>query len=445
MFNCSDPRLDHIYAVGLQTLRQCGQAQAVDHARDIGSARIEAAAASYASNDSTERSRIARMAVSPARVGGAPDFTGPNGATLIHSDAPVPGYAAIYVLCLLDYYQATGDADTLRECIPAVLKELAWLGSHGGGEGGLLVNLPGWNFTDWAPGLDQGTDGINAAVNLFYLMALQSVSCLAELSGDEAAARSYGLRANIVAAAFDSLFWNTMRGVYVDSVIDGGQSQLASQQVNSLALLAEVGSEGRRLSIADHLLTDGTLTQTGTPYFGYYLAQALASVGQEAEALQYIRECWGAMLDAGATSWWETWDGLQSRCHGWSVGPTIWLPQHVLGITAREPGFATVDFAPKLCGLTWAKGSVPIPQGEVQVSWQHQGRNLTLDVTVPTGVLLRPVLPCALADIILIDGQSAREDQIVRRTPRSAEIAVLPGSSYRFECVGINENVNIRE
>ncbi len=441
VFTCSDPRLESIFKTGKRTLALCLDDQLNDtpmrgRAQWIADARIEAIGVCYAFGDSALHARFLRQAALSQHADGRLDPVGPGEWDALNPNTPIPGYVAIYILSVLDYFQLTGDGDLVREVMPAVLKALAWLGSYGGGEGGLLVDLPGWNFTDWAPGLDQGTDGINAAVNLFYLMALQAASRLAELGGDEAASRSHGLRANMVAAAFDSLFWNPLRGVYVDSVIGGEPSQLASQQVNSLALLAEVGGEARRISIADHLLADSTLTQTGTPYFGYYLTQALASVGREAEALHYIRERWGAMLDAGATSWWKTWDGLQSRCHGWSIGPTIWLPQHILGITAREPGFATVDFAPKLCGLTWAKGIVPIPHGDIQVSWLQKGQKLTVDITVPTGVLLRPILPCAPTDEILIDGQSAREDQIVQRTPTTAEIAVLPGSGYRFVITG---------
>ena len=436
MFNSSDSRLDTIYELGKRTLQSCAATPQLASPPAIGAMRIEFLAARYAFGGSARHAAFLRRVASSQHSDGRIDSAAPEELGASPSDTLIPGYVAIYVLSVLDYFQLTGDGDLVREIMPAVSKALSWLSSYGSGEGSLLANLPGWNFTDWAPGLDQGADGINAAVNLFYLMALRAAERLAELGGDEAAAKSYALRANIVAAAFDSLFWNPVRGVYVDSVVGGEQSPLASQQVNSLALLAKVGSGARRLSVAERLLTDDSLTQAGTPYFGYYLTQALASDGREADALRYTRERWGAMLDAGATWWWETWDGRRSHCHGWSVGPTIWLPQHVLGITPGEPGFGTVNFAPKLCGLTWAKGIVPIPQGEVQVSWLQKNQQLTLDITVPTGVLLRPILPCSPTDEISIDGQSARDDQIIRRTPHSAEIAVLPGSGYRFEVTG---------
>jgi hypothetical protein len=237
----------------------------------------------------------------------------------------------------------------------------------------------------------------------------------------------------MVAAAFDSLFWNALRGVYVDAVVKGEQSAQASQQVNTLVLLCGIGSEARRLSIVDRLFTDRTLTQIGSPYFSYYLVEALASCDKTLRALDYIRKHWGAMMDAGATSWWETWDGAASRCHAWSIAPSIWLPEHVLGVTAHEPGFACVNVAPKPSDLNWARGIVPIPAGDVVVSWLRAQERFTLDVSVPVGVHLRVTIPCAPADTLTMDGEPISADAIVRRTVHAAELAVLPGSGYRFE------------
>jgi len=248
---------------------------------------------------------------------------------------------------------------------------------------------------------------------------------------------SYSTRAEMIAAAFDSLFWNALRGVYVDSVVKGEQSASASQQVNTLALLCTVGSEARRLSVIDRIFTDKSLTQIGSPYFSYYLVEALAAYDKNLRGLDYIRKHWGAMMDAGATTWWETWDGKASRCHAWSIAPSIWLPKHVLGVTPHEPGFACVNVAPKPCDLSWATGVVPIPQGDVIVSWLRSEDRFCLNVSVPTGVHLRTILPCAPSDKLIVDGEQVADDAIVRRSLHTAELAVLPGSGYKFEVVRV--------
>jgi hypothetical protein len=136
--------------------------------------------------------------------------------------------------------------------------------------------------------------------------------------------------------------------------------------------------------------------------------------------MEMIRTFWGAMLDLGATSFWEDFniDWLKedvaridelvpegkkdihgdfgaycyvgfrhSLCHGWASGPTAWLSQHVLGIEVVEPGCKTVRIEPHLGNLEWAEGSFPTPYGEIRVSHKKdaKGRVIT-EVDAPKGV-----------------------------------------------------------
>ena len=73
-----------------------------------------------------------------------------------------------------------------------------------------------------------------------------------------------------------------------------------------------------------------------------YLLAALFRYGRHEEALAYVRRHWGMMLDAGATTWWEEYHGQTSRCHAWSIGPTIDLMAQFLGIGPAAPGFTPI-------------------------------------------------------------------------------------------------------
>ena len=134
-------------------------------------------------------------------------------------------------------------------------------------------------------------------------------------------------------------------------------------------------------------------------FFGYYVLQARALVNDYKGALDVIRDYWGAMLDIGATTFWEGFDikwkgcarideivengkkdfhldggelcykGLRhSLCHGWASGPTAWLTEHVLGFRPLEPGAKKLLVKPELADLDWAKGAFPTPYGLVTVS-----------------------------------------------------------------------------
>jgi hypothetical protein len=134
-------------------------------------------------------------------------------------------------------------------------------------------------------------------------------------------------------------------------------------------------------------------------FYGYYVLQARAQAGDFEGALNVIRQYWGAMLDLGATSFWEDFDlewvhnaslideipqpgqsdlhrergdycykGLRhSLCHGWAAGPTAWLCEHVLGFQVLEAGCRAVRIAPHLGDLEWAEGDFPTPHGPIHV------------------------------------------------------------------------------
>ncbi len=139
-------------------------------------------------------------------------------------------------------------------------------------------------------------------------------------------------------------------------------------------------------------------------FYGYYMLQAMAKAGNYPGALDAIRSYWGAMLDLGATTFWEDfnldWTVNASRidevvpegkkdihgdygaycyvghrhslCHGWASGPTSWLTEHVLGISVAEPGCKTIRISPHLGDLKWAEGTFPTPAGVIWVRNEKQ-------------------------------------------------------------------------
>ena len=154
-------------------------------------------------------------------------------------------------------------------------------------------------------------------------------------------------------------------------------------------------------------------------FYGFYVLNALAKSGDIATGLDFISTYWGAMLDFGATTFWEDFDlawtenaaridelvpegkkdihgdfgahcyvGFRhSFCHGWAGGPTAWLSTNVLGISPAAPGFAKVRIRPALGHLTWAEGSYPTPKGPIHVRHDKQtDGSIKSTVKLPDGV-----------------------------------------------------------
>jgi hypothetical protein len=174
------------------------------------------------------------------------------------------------------------------------------------------------------------------------------------------------------------------KGAFMDCRTDESLSQVVSQPANSLAVLFGVAPEGAEPAIMNYVLNPvNKVAPVGSPYFSFYLLSALYRTGMHDRALEYIRTQWGRMLDVGATTWWEGWDGKQSLCHGWSAGPTYDLMAEFVGIKALTPGFRKVLVRPNPVGLQSASAKVPALPGDITAGWRVAGGEFTPDLDLP--------------------------------------------------------------
>jgi alpha-L-rhamnosidase len=122
--------------------------------------------------------------------------------------------------------------------------------------------------------------------------------------------------------------------------------------------------------------------------------------------LQDTPPSWLAMIDRGATTIWEVWEGLDAAGHGsfnhYSKGAVIaFLHRYVAGIQPADEGVAYRRFriAPRPGGgITWAEGAHDSPYGRIESSWRitgDKGDRFELTAVVPPGTT---------ADIDLPDG-----------------------------------------
>ncbi len=303
----------------------------------------------------------------------------------------ISSYSMWWVLIHEELWMHYGDREYLaaqRPYLTALLRRLADLVGPDGKE-----RIEGTRFLDWPS--SSNPQGVTAGLQGLLVMALESGARLLTVLEDKETAE-------LCAAA-------AARGRQV--VPDANQSK------SGAALLSLAGmSDAKRVS--EEVLKVGGPQDIST-FYGFYVLQALAKSGDTDTALDFIRSYWGAMLDLGATTFWEDFNlewtdnagridelvppgkkdvhgdygaycyvGFRhSLCHGWASGPTAWLSQHVLGVTPLEPGFRRVRIAPQLGGLHWAEGDYPTPLGPIHV--RHERRpdgTIESAVTAPPGV-----------------------------------------------------------
>ena len=322
----------------------------------------------------------------------------PRSLDLARDTTPLPGwmngissYSLWWIIIHSDWYRYHGDWAYLTEQRPYLTALLRQIFGKIGPDG--RERLDGTRFLDWPSSDDAASTA--AGLQSLTILALDAGAGLCDALGDAALAAECRTKAAL------------MRNCPVG---DGGEAK----QGRSLMVLA---------GLADPAETDRDYISKGgsngfSTFYGYYMLRAMAAAGNYEGALERIREYWGAMLDLGATTFWEDFDmawlpagridepvpagkfdihaesgaycykGLRhSLCHGWASGPTPWLSRHVLGIVPLEPGCKSVAVRPHLGHLKWAEGTFPTPWGVIRVRHERGADGkVSTSVSAPDGV-----------------------------------------------------------
>jgi len=407
-FSCSDPLLERIWYTGAYTVHLCMQDEVWDAPkRDrlpwMGDLHPEARVIHYVFADKLllrhTMDRLLR------------DAQAPTGDRLVRHINGIPGYSCAWVLGLAEDYRFSGDFDYLKSRRDGLVQVLDYLRSETDGRG-LFANRNGeWPFVDWAPALGGGSATADqlVATHLFLCAALREAVWMLRALGDPETARFEAWQRQAVAAAHDYL-------------LDQAACTFGPRrQVNAMAVFSGVAvpEEIGRIyhTVLGQAVPEGDRV---TPYYNFYVCEAMAAAGRYQETLDFIRGYWGAMLARGATTWWEVFDPRDaptaevplggpdwhggmgygtSLSHGWGSGPTDWLSHYVLGVWPSSPGFSTAEIVPHLGDLGWAQGTVPTPRGLIRVRHERGSNGLRSWVRLPQGITAR---------VGLARGQAAR-------------------------------------
>ncbi|MGV3719486.1 MAG: family 78 glycoside hydrolase catalytic domain [Actinomycetota bacterium] len=397
-FNCSDERLNRIWEIGRWTCQLNMEDGYTDcpwreRGQWWGDARVEALINYYAFGDTALIKKCLRQQGQSLNEEGMTWGVYPTD----WDGGRLPSFTLIWVSTLWDTYEYTADEAIVRELFPKVRYTLDRFFAPRVGPRGLLKDVPYWVFIDWAPVDDKGEMG---SLNAYYYDALRSAARMARLLNDDSAAE-YERRAGAVKTALNRELWDAAAHAYRDSLLpDGKLSPKITQQTNSLCVLFDIAPRAEHARILDYVYASenkSKVVEAGSPYFSYYQLAALYHAGRDEQALAYIRERWGKMLDWGATTWWEMWQPGASFCHGWSGGPTYNLPAEVLGIKPLKPGFSEVLVEPQWVGLRYASAVVPTAKGDVKVAWNRDEAtgSAAVRVETPKEVPAEVVLPTA--------------------------------------------------
>ena len=280
--------------------------------------------------------------------------------------------------------------------------------------------------------------GLLATSYLIYDLRLSAQ--YAEMLGKKSDVTYFTSRADSIQKAFNTVFYNPKEGKY-----DNG-TQTSSVLPLAYGLVPK-GEEKKVFQTLVNNIETVTDRHIGTGLIGaQWINRVLTDNGRIdlawgfASATSY--PSWGYMLNKGATTVWELWNGdtadpaMNSGNHVMLVGDlVIWLYEDLAGIKAdiANPGFKRVLMFPNVTpGLTSVKAKYDSVRGIVGSEWTYSPEKKSFQWTITV-----PVNSTALVGVPTTDAKSVRcnapgFDSLEKKSENGRVVFEIPSGVWTF-------------
>jgi len=291
----------------------------------------------------------------------------------------------------------------------------------------------------------------------FFAKSTEIVAGMAAILGKDNEAEKYNKLHEAIKAAFICEF------VQEDGTVAGD-----SQGGYALALAFNLVPEDRRGQIAAKMVealkkNDGKMT-TGIATTHHLLLE-LSRNGYHQEACRLVQSrqmpSWGFMVEQGATTIWERWDGYvpdpywaeqwDQYVPGTGFGPNAmnsfnhfvlgavgeWMMRELAGINPdqSQPGYKHFSIRPRIGNtLTWVKAHYDSLHGQIASNWKLDSNIATLSITIPANTGASVWIPTKNIDSITEGGKKASQSEGVYylRTEGDAVVFDVDSGGYEF-------------
>ena len=266
-----------------------------------------------------------------------------------NDELPMQMLASVGYYGFWTYYLGTGDKSTIEYVFPKVKKYIhLWKIDK---EGFVISRKGGWTWGDWGDNKD-----MELLFNQWYIIALDGYANMANLMNDKAEQLWAKERADHLRKVFHAKYWT---GNYYRSPFYTGQTDDRAQALSVVSNTLPSELYPKISSFFENSFHS-------SPYMEKYVLQALCMMGNHQQAIDRMKNRYGAMIDSHLTTLWEGWGignegfGGGSYNHAWSGGPLTILSSYIAGITIVEPGFKTFNFSPNMADIDSLKTDIPL-------------------------------------------------------------------------------------
>jgi alpha-L-rhamnosidase len=385
------------------------------------------------------------LADSQRPSGAIPDVS-PNYWPFYNDDLTWPSTFLFVPGMLYDQY---GDRRALEQAYPQMKKWMAYARSFARDN---LISKDA--YADWCvppedPKLIHSQDPARVTdksliATSYYYELLRLLARYARILDKPTEAADFESSAEQVKDAFQKRFYKPFSGMY-----DNG-----TQTSSILPLYFGIVPPENRDSVMATLVQNiekVSRGHVGTGLVGaQWLMRTLSDNGRADIAYEIATQStypgWGYMVEKGATTIWELWNGdtadpaMNSGNHVMQIGDlAVWMYEYLAGIRSdpAKPGFAHTIIKPYPAGdLTYVKASHKTMYGTVKSSWKRDGGTFVLDVTIPANTTATVWVPAKDAAGVMESGKPAAAAKGVKFVREEGDRAVFDVASGTYSFRG---------
>jgi len=296
------------------------------------------------------------------------------------------------------------------------------------------------------------TDNVLLATSYFY-HDTRILQRFAKLLGNKEDEKQFDNMAKEMKISYNKQF-------YISSLKYYGNNSSTS---NILSLAFDLVPEDQRKAVFDNLVERIETVDNGhiaTGLIGVsYLQRVLTENGRPDLAIRFASQktypSWGYMVEHGATTIWELWNGntadpeMNSGNHVMLLGDLIiWMYENVGGIKPSEPGFKSIVMKPVLTDkLTFANTSHNSPYGKIVSDWKiNQNNDFDWNIEIPANTKATIYVPANAEKSV---SESLKKQTIGTKFIKMKDgyaIFEIQSGAYHFESHGvkiITKEVNV--
>lgn len=317
-------------------------------------------------------------------------------------------WGSAYVLIPWWMHQYYADSQILAEHYPTMkrymqyLENLASENDENPDEDYIINEFGGhWDsLGEWEAPVRERNGPVNPLTNTYYWY-LDSITFakIAGALGEEQDQKEFLALADSIKSAFNRKFFDPETNLY------GTEEPYQSYLL--FALSGDLVPQDHREAVLDNLIENIMETRDGhlgTGILGTkHLFSVLANESREDVIHRMVTQTtfpsWGYWIENGATTLWENWKGESSHNHQMFGSVEEYFYKYLAGIRAPTDegiaaGYETIHIKPYIPeNLNHAEASIETVRGTVSSSWERDGRNIHLTVTIPANTTGKVSIP----------------------------------------------------